>query len=216
MKYVTILSLFFMFFESSIIHAQRIKTVSVELIEEKYNGKLFSYRIDVVNGAKKEQWTIAGKVTSRDTYESELLFQKLEEEKNKREKEYQDRINRFELQQQQRVTLSKKLLKQDINAVQHKFDQFEKYDLNEYYAFNSDTVTSEIDFFNIPTQCIMPAKKYLQKNDDDFLVEKAEEYSESLQASLEKLTTLFDDTVKKAIDQCEDTQKLKDLLLIVS
>ncbi|MCF7900388.1 hypothetical protein K9K77_02665 [Candidatus Babeliales bacterium] len=216
MKYITILSLFFMFFESSIVHAQRIKTVSVELIEEKYNGKFFSYRIDVINGVKKEQWIISGKATDRDTYESELLFQKLEEEKNKREKEYQERITRFELQQQQRVALSKKLLKKEINAVQHKFDQFKKYDLNEYYAFNSQTIASEIDFLNIPAQCIIPAKTYLQKDDDDFLVEKAEEYSETLQIYFNKLTCLFDDSVKKAIDQCEDTQKLKDLLVIVS
>ena len=65
MKLVAILSLFFMF---GALSAQRIKTVSVELVEEKYNGKLFTYRIDVVNGVKKEQWTMAGKSTDRETY----------------------------------------------------------------------------------------------------------------------------------------------------
>lgn len=213
MKLVAILSLFFMF---GALSAQRIKTVSVELVEEKYNGKLFTYRIDVVNGVKKEQWTMAGKSTDRETYEAELLFEKLQEAKDKREKVYQARIDKLEFKQQQRVALSKKLLKKEIDAVQKKFDLFEKYDLNEYYAFDSDSIASEIDFLNIPTQSIVPAQTYLQKNDDDFLLEKAEEYSETLQLYLEKLTTLFDDTVKKAINQCEDTQKLKDLLVIVS
>ena len=58
------------------------------------------------------------------------MFEKLQEAKDKREKVYQARIDKLEFKQQQRVALSKKLLKKEIDAVQKKFDLFEKYDLN--------------------------------------------------------------------------------------
>jgi hypothetical protein len=213
MKYLIIVSLFFVV---GTVFSGRIKTVAVELIEEEYNGKQFAYRIDVVNGVKKEQWTMAGKSTDYETYESEILFEKLQEEKNKREKAYQVRLADLEFKEQQRLAVFKKILKKDIDGVQQKFDLFQKYDLNEYYAFDATSIASEIDFLNIPIQCIIPAKNYLQQSDNDFECEKAEEYIETLQAYFKKISTLFDDTIKKAIDQCEDTQKLKDLLVIVS
>ena len=200
----------------SCLVAQRIKTVSVELVEEKFNGKLFTYRIDVVNGVKKEQWTIAGKKADRDTYESELLFEKLQEEKDKREKEYQERVDRLAFKEQQKIALSKKLLKKEVEQVQNSFDLFEKHELSQYYAFDTDSIASEIDFLNIPTQALSPAQNYLTTSDDDFECEKAEEYINQLQAYSKKLTSLFEGTLKRAISECEDTQKLKDLLALVS
>lgn len=215
MKKKIILSLVFgiVFFP---IDAKRKRTVSIELIEDTYNGKLFSYRLDVVNGTSKEQWTIDGQGCDRDTYESTLLAQMMEEQKRNREQEYQKRIEKVAFKQEQKKVVQKKLIKRAIAKIEEQCDFFKEYGLNDYIAFDDTTIASEIDFLNIPTHYIQPAKHYIDSEYEDFSSEKAEEFFETLQSYSKKLALLSDNTVKKAIDQCEDTEQLKKLLTVVS
>jgi hypothetical protein len=197
------------------------RNVSVELIEKRINGKLFAYRLDVMSGSKiensrKEQWSIDGKQLDREEYEQIMDIDLLEQIKKEREEDYTARLARHDFKKIQRVALTKKLIKKLINEIEQKCTAFQRYELNQYMVYNSNTIANEIDFTNIPTHYLAPARQLLSETDDEFPFEKAESVLASLQGYPNRIENLFEDAVKRAIDQCDDTERLKRLLEIVS
>ena len=207
--------------EGQSLQAKIERSVSVELIEERVNGKLFSYRLDVVQGNKventrKERWTVEEHVVSREDYQEMIDLERLEEIKEARQKDYQRRLANYEFKHTQRVALTKKILKQLIDSIEQKCGRFKQYSLGQYMAYNSATFASEIDFANVPTHYLEPSRQLLLSTNELFSFEKAEEMIALLEGYSPRIQGLFEDTVKKAIAYCDDTHRLKQLLEIVS
>ncbi len=190
-----------------------LRTVSVSLVEEKIAGKLFSHRIDVVDGVKKEEWTINGKRVDQAVYEREILAAELEESKAKREEDYAQRVKMVEFQDQARSAALKKLLHTAMQDVEKLLAKFKKYEIMPYLAYKPETIPNEVEFTNISSYGVTPARNLLFSTFDPELardsLEKLEEYSV-------KLATLFEDSVNRAINQCDDPKKLKKWLEMLS
>lgn len=209
-KKVVLLFLSLFLFQCS---ALVLRTVSVSLVEEKIAGKLFSHRIDVVDGVKKEQWTINGKRVDQAVYEREILAAELEESKAKREEDYAQRVKMVEFQDQACSAALKKLLHTAMQDVEKLLAKFKKYEIMPYLAYKPETIPNEVEFTNISSYGITPARNLLFSTFDPELardsLEKLEEYSV-------KLATLFEDSVNRAINQCDDPKKLKKWLEMLS
>lgn len=197
------------------------RSISAELIEERVDGKLFTYRLEVVSGSSvetgmKEQWLVNGASVDRCEYEQQLDTARLEELRREREKEHQARIAKHEFKLEQRVLLTKKLLKKLAQEAESLCQCFDRYGLASYIAYGPATFSSEIDFLNIPTYLLEPARQLALCHDSEFSFGRAEELMSSLQGCIAKLELLFEQTVRRAIEQCDDTQHLKRLLELVS
>lgn len=211
----------FIMLNIGICFAKVERNLSVELIDERIDGKLFTYRLDVASGTKaqnkrSEEWLIDGKAVEQEEYNKEIDSARLNELKAQREKEYAARLARHDFKQAQRIALNKKLIRNLIAQIEKKCTLFGKYELNEYIAYGPTTVASEIDFTNIPTHYLEPARQMLALGDEEFSFEQFNTLLTSLEEYPHKLDQLFEHTVKNAIERCDDTQRLKILLEVVS
>ena len=221
MRHLSLYLLFLVVCRQQVCQAQVERNLSVELIEERVNGKLFSYRLDIETGSKvknsqKEHYMIEGEITTRQEYDQKIDFERLQEIKAQREKEYSQRFAQHEFKRGQRIALTKKILKNVIGEIEKKCTDFERYDLNQYMAYSPVTIENEIDFTNIATHYLEPARQFLFCSEEKFAFDQVESVLISLQHYPSKIGNLFEDTVKKAIEQCDDTERLKKLLEIVS
>jgi hypothetical protein len=220
-KKISLLFLFLLLFGQKKSWAKIERDISVKLVEERVNQRLFCYRLDKVTGtkvekSKKEQWFVDGQEVAKDAYGQMLDEARLVEIKEGREREYKAQLAHDEFKETQRVALTKKLLKKTILDVEEKCSQFDRYQLAEYMSYDASTVESEIDFSNISVQHLEPARYLLAVSDDEFSLHKAEMTITALEKYPVKLQVLFENTVKNAIHQCDDTERLKKLLEIVS
>lgn len=190
-----------------------LRTVLVSSVEEKLAGKLFSHRIDVIDGVKKEQWTINGKRVDQSTYERDILAAELEESTAKRAEDYAQRVKMVEFQDQARSSVLKKLLHEAVQDVEQRLAKFKKYEIMPYLAYKTETVSNEVEFTNIGTYGVTPARNLLFSAFDAGL---ARDSLEKLEGYSVKLTTLFEDSVHRAINQCDDPKKLKKWLEMLS
>lgn len=190
-----------------------LRTVSVSLVEEKIAGKLFSHRIDSVDGVKKEQWMMNGKRVDQAVYEREILAAELEETKAKREEDYAQRVKMVEFQDQARSAVLKKLLYTAMQDVEQWLVKFKKYEIMPYLAYKPETISNEVEFANISSYGIAPARTLLFSTFD---LELAKDSVDKLEGYSVKLATLFQDSVTRAIHQCDDSKKLKKWLELLS
>lgn len=210
-----------LFFVCGVLQAKVEREVTVKVIERRLDNKLFSYRIDLITGTKventkKEQWTVDGKTVEQNEYE-ELIDQAiLAECKKEREKEQEALLADYNFKLEQRKAITKKMLNTLVSDIEKKCFAFQSYELEKYMAFSPSTIESEIDFANIAPYYLEPARQLVAADEDDFSFEKAEKILDSLQEYPKKITHLFEDTVKKAVDHCDNTQRLKKLLEVIS
>lgn len=190
-----------------------MRTVSVSLVEEKINQKLFSHRIDVVDGVKKEQWTIDGKSVEQGIYDQRILEAELEERRIERELEYTQRVRMAEFKHEARSQALKRLLHKLVQQVEQGLSRFDKYEISPFIAYKPETIANEVDFNNITTYVVSPARDLLVSYFDP---ELAKDTIEKLEAYPEKLTSLFEDSVTNAIDKCDNPKKLKQWLEMLS
>lgn len=218
------LSLFFLFsvgFFQVFVKAQVERDISVVYREERVNGRLFAYRLEIASGSKipksrKEQWFVNGKEVGKDEYEGQIDEAHLAQIRQEREKDHQNRLAHEQFKETQRIAVSKKLLKKVIGQIEHHFALFDRYELGEYIQYSPETIENEIDFTTFSAQHLNPARHYLTISDEEFSLDKAHSLISHLQNFPDKLRILFEDTVKHAISQCDDTERLKKLLEIIS
>jgi hypothetical protein len=197
----------------SLGEAKIVRTVSVSLVEERVNGKLFAHRIDVVDGVKKEKWSMDGKGFEQDEYDQKILDEELEERRGQRQSEYDTRVRLAEFKHEARSQVIKQLLHQLVQEVEKGVSKFDKYELTPYMVYTPGTIANEIDFSNITTYTVSPARDLLVTNFDP---EKAKETIDVLEAYPTKLATLFEDSVNNAINKCDDPKRLKQWLEMLS
>lgn len=197
----------------STIEAKIVRTVSVSLVEEKVNGKLFTHRIDVVDGVKKEKWSMDGKSLEKDEYDQYILAEELEERRVERQKDYDKRVKFAEFKHEARSQVLRQLLHQLVERVEKGVSKFDKYELTPYMVFTPGTIANEVDFGNITTYTITPARELLTASFDP---EKAKETINTLESYPTKLSTLFEDSVSNAINKCDDPKRLKQWLEMLS
>lgn len=196
--------------------AKRIeRTLSVDLIEERINGKLFSSHIEVTNGSLKESWSIDGKPVDHDDYTEARKEETLKEFDLEEHSQYKKRLEIYEFKQEQRIAATKKLIKSLIIDIEKILTQFKDYNVASYMRYSADTVPSEIEFLALSSQKLDQARHLATTENNEFSCDEGDKMIATLEDYPAKLQKLFQQTVKYAIDQCTDSRQLKKLLDIV-
>ncbi len=204
-----------------ILSAHIERHVSVELIEERINGVLFTYRYDHQTGCRvdmsiKEQWLIDNKSVKKEEYQERIAREMVAQITQEREYKDQQRVHMLTFKNTQQVALFRKLLVVTMEDIKKKYAHFAHYGLEAYLAYSNDTIASEVEFRSLLTQVCDSIKHLLSLSDEEFSCKKAEAVLSTVDHYPKKLQILFENTVKKAIRDCDDTARLKKLLEIIS
>jgi len=212
---VCVFSLCWLLSVFSVYPKRTVEVVSVYCKKEVINEKVFIHRDDLVNSERKEIWSVDGQLVSQNEYEEVILDaekevrrqeRKIQEERRKKDQAFKDEVM---------LVLQKKILRLTVENIDEQLKKFDSHNLENFLAYKEDTISQEL-FENLKEELLPEAKRLLYKKDEDYnwadmnlMVAKVENLDE-------KLESLFQDTVRNAIKQCDDTKVLKDLLELVS
>lgn len=195
------------------LQAKVVRTVVAELVEEKILGQTFMYRLDVVDGRKKEQWTINNRAVAADDYNRSILQAEFEERRLEREQEYQKRVKLAELKSSAAQQATKKLLATTLKDIEQGLEQFNRHELNPYLVYSSASFSDEVDFTTFKEHTLSEVRHLLT---EEFDPEQAKEKLSLLESYPQKIANLFEHTVQNAINKCDDPKKLKSWLQMLS
>lgn len=204
------------FFQGYYVHARLTRAVeelSVYYKKETIGDSVFVYREDIVNGAKKEAWTINGDSVSFDRYGQELLLAEMEF--RKQEKAAQEARRKRIAQERRQIScaLHKRLLHLQIDLLEKALKRLDDHRLAQFLNFDKEGIISKQEFESIRSELLQEAKKILYtdlqgEQGSNLLVRVLDK----LEGVPERLDDLFHATVNNAIKQCDDTRMLKELL----
>lgn len=196
--------------------AKRIeRMISVDVIEERINGKIFSSRIEINNGSLKETWSIDGNPVDHDDYTKTRKEETIKEFDLEEHSNYKKRLEIYEFKQEQRIAATKKLIKSLIIDIEKVITQFKDHNITSYIRYSADTIPSEIEFLALSMQKLDQARHLATTDNKEFSCDEGDKMIATLEDYPAKLQKLFQQTVKYAIDQCTDSRQLKKLLDIV-
>ncbi|MBN1549506.1 hypothetical protein JW872_02495 [Candidatus Babeliales bacterium] len=194
----------------------------VRYVEEKVNNAIFAHRVDIIDGVAQDRWLINGQKVSAEEYEEALLDSEKEErrEERRRVEALKRREEEAEAQHQvfihdARKDIARKRLELVIKNVESELLKVKEPKLEPYLVFDRQTVASA-DLFNQLQIDSLPEAKRLIALGHDVQEEDLSRTADQLEAFGPRLRDMFRLTVKQAINQCDDTRLLKELLEIVS
>ena len=214
MKRLFLLCLFLVSFIC--IEARRVEVVSVYCKKEVINGKVFIHREDIVNSEKKGSWSIDGAAVTVDAYEEAILDAEKEERRAERRALEMQRERAQQFKHEALITLNKKILRLTVEKLDVAFEKFNRHDLVNFLDFRSHTIPSSEFFYELKDRVIPEAKKMLTVSNEESDWGQLNLMVTKLDAMPISIESLFYDTVRNAIKQCDDTRLLKELLEIVS
>lgn len=205
-----------MIFSSSLeLYSRSVtKSISIDYIEEKVNGVVFTYRCDVIDGVIEEVWTVAGKKIDKNDYEKKILEQELEERRQQRDREYEARMQKLTFKESASRIAYQKLLSEISCQLEELFDKFHTHDLIPLIVFSEDTIASSKLLHRLQTKELAAIKKLV--SDSNAEVIKLQKMYENFANYPERLMQCLYQTVQHAVSTVDDTKQLKDLLVLIS
>lgn len=194
----------------------------VRYVEEKVNNAIFAHRVDIIDGVAQDRWLVNGQKVGVDEYEEALLDAEKEERRTERRRveDLKRREEEAEAQHQAfvhdaRKDIARKRLELVVKNVESELFKLKEPKLEPYLAFDRHAVASP-DQFNQLQIDIIPEAKRLIALGHDAQEEDLSMAADQLETFGPRLRDMFRLTVKQAINQCDDTRLLKELLEIVS
>lgn len=203
------------------IHARMVKEVFIRTTEEVVNGVVFSHRVDIAEGAITEQWGMDRVVIAEAEYTEALLeAEKAERKAERKAKAEERRQEERELARQQefvskvRVDICKKDLTLTLEVLETELAKVKDARLEPFYVFNESTFASSDLFKNLTDDLIPHARRLI--TDKDCSEPDLQDMQAQLQDKPTRVRELFRATVKQAINTCNDTHLLRELLEIIT
>jgi len=216
MKKGLLFSLFLLFgvVQSSVFATiKEVEEMSVYYKKETIGSQVFVYREDVVNGVKKEAWNIDGEAIGADDYEEQLWQAEKEARQKDRAVRAEKRRARQESELQIAQALQKKLLRLEIERIEAGLDRFDDHRLVPFLVF--DDALSKEQFEKIETELLSEARILLRHLNVDTIVD-LKTILNKLEGVSDRLELCFQKTVNNAVNRCDDTKVLKELLNFLS
>jgi hypothetical protein len=212
---------FFLLLLSGFVQAAVVKETVIRYAQEVSNGEAFASRSDITNGAVKEQWSVNNKVVSAEAYtlaREEAFKQEMANER-KREEERKQQDIAAELKKQEfnrlaRLDVVKKEISVTIKHIEAGLVKIKNKMLEPYLFFEQGSFATSDQLKSIELELLPRAKDLIalsQTTEDELQV-----MLHNLTFIPDRLDTLFQSTVKHAINVCDDTKLLKELLEVVN
>ncbi len=183
-----------------------------------------------VNGKSTENYLINNFETSKDDYlkkfsaaqEDEFAIEQEARAKKKREeevkqKEFWDKKKKEEEDfiTKSKVQVLKKLIGIELEKVQNSFVKLDRYNLENFFVFEGDTFGDKENLQQTRVDLLDKAKLLIASGEDKLNIDELKIILEKLEAVPEKVERFFRASVKFAINQCDDTKRLKELLALI-
>lgn len=194
---------------------RRVDVVSIYCKKEVVNGKVFIHRDDLINSERKEVWSVDGKLVSQNDFQEAILDAEKAVRREERRAQEERRKKTQAFKDEMALVLYKKILRLNVDKIDAMLKKFDAHNLENFLAYKEDTFSKEL-FESLKSELLPEAKRLMYKRDDDFNLSDMHVIVAKVDNLDEKLEYLFQDTVRNAIKQCDDTKVLKDLLELVS
>lgn len=192
------------------------KTTTTHSTTEKINGKAFHSFYQANNGVYQEAWNIDDVPVLQEEFYKKRLEEIVKEETIAQEVAYHRQKEALTFQATCQKTLLKKIILSVIKDIEKLIMQIQEKSLQPYKIFSKDTIPSEIELNILMTTTLEQARHLATKPDKDFNYQEGELTLTLLEEYPKKLNKLFEETVKKAIQECNETEHLKKLLDLVN
>lgn len=227
--------LFFIFSSVFSIHSKEVIVEGSSRVKQtrftvKSGSVIFTEKYQNINGTITEEWSINNSNVLKDEYYKQMSFihqeeiaLKNEDELRKKEEAEQARKVVLLKKQNEEKEFSKKLKLQtlkrlvslEIDRVEKEFEKLDKYKLEEYFVFEHDTFYSSQDLENVKINLLNRARSLSVKGLDELEIVELKEILGKLEVLPKKINSFFRSSVKFAINNCNDTRKLKHFLSLI-
>lgn len=194
------------------------KETFVRLSQEEINGTMFTHRVKVYDGNVEDTWTVNGKHVDGDEYEASYLKAKTAELEHDRQiREQQHRQHETEIAQQQkfsrtaRVSIHKRTLHELVELIEQELEKLNDERLMPYRVFDATTYATPEHLTHL-NRTLTKAKNMAAENEDDLSERMLVQMHGELEGQPARLREFYRASVKQAINTCDNTQLLKELL----
>ena len=193
------------------------KTIRVNLVEERHNGKLFVSRVDDINGEVKRSWAVDGASVSGDEYDQAILTAEMEDRRLQRKQEDERLIREQGFARKATMKIAKRLLEARIDAIGRELDKIDRCGLGQYCVFGSGGLASQDDLDMLRQNLLPRAKSMVNElGEEEPTYDGILEMERALEPYEDKLQAFFRNSFNNAISTCNDTRRLKELLEVVA
>ena len=205
---------YFLLLISSEIAAKTVRQHMVIETEEKIHQTIFKYILE--SGTRvKETYLINGSLVSQEEYKLRIEQAEHEERLLLRKIEEYRLYAKAEFMSSSQLQIYKKMLSKNFMEIKQWLAKLEMPTVSEYYQFSSDTIASKGAFESFKNDVFLKAQVLLDEYDeqqDSVNLQKLLDQYEKVPYRLERF---FQNSVQQAINHCDDTKVLKELLSLL-
>ena len=221
-------SLFSIYLKEILIQgASRVKQTRFDV---RSGPVIFTEKYQNINGKVTEEWNINNNNVLKDEYlnrielitKEELDLQKEKELIKKEEEEFERKVVLLKKQNEEReftenlkLQTLKRLVSLEVESIEKEFDKLDKYQIEEYFVFDHDTFYSSQGLEDIRIGLLNRARTVSIKGLEELDFDELKDILGKLEVLPKKINNFFRSSVKFAINNCNDTKKLKQLLSLI-
>lgn len=190
-----------------------VETISQFQKKEIIEGVTFIFAEKTINGVSQQSWSINGVAVDANTYQSAILEAEKELRRKQREQEEQRRLQEQESKHQAMSKVHKKMLASALDETEQWIHKLYAHNLMPFLVFDTTTIASKESFDQL-TQLLIPSARALLAAPSGASTRHDIDHALTVHfADLpDRLSRFFHATVHQAIDTCNDTKTLKNLL----
>ncbi len=188
---------------------------------------VFTEKFQNINGKITEEWNINNNNVLKDEYlkrielisKEDVDLQKENELRKKEEEELSRKVALLKKQDEEKkftknlkLQTLKRLVSLEVESIEKEFEKLDKYQLEEYFIFEHDTFYSSQRLEDVRIGLLNRAKAVSTKGLEELDLDELKEILGKLEVLPKKINSFFRSSVKFAINNCNDTKKLKRLL----
>jgi hypothetical protein len=199
------------------------KETYIRYIREEADGQVFAHRAKVADGVVETVWTINDKPVSEEDYHERYVAARTSELKVERQaQQAAQHAHEQELAEQQkfarnaRVLVHKKAVQEQIGAIEKLLAQVKNPRLEPYYVFGEQSFASRELFLQVSNELITQAKVTVARSEDELTETELMTLATQLEQQPTRLRNFYRNTVKHAINSCDDTRMLKEFLELLA
>lgn len=192
---------------------------------------IFTEKYQNLNGKVTESFSINDQWITKEEFNKKFVWAESEEKRIEREaeerKKQEEELKQKELLaqkkeeeekfiQEAKTEGMKKLVKLELQNVETSFAKLDKYKLDNYFMFEDNTFFNEDILNESKIGLVAQARGVTIKNTEELDHDELKETLSKLEVLPDKIERFFRQSVRFAINQCNDTKRLKELLSLIS
>lgn len=192
------------------------KDMLVYFKQELVDGRIFKHRMDLDGVKKREQFMVDDKSVTQNEFDQLISEAEKNEILEKRSLERQQKHNELLNRQKLQIKLLVQDLKKALENMQRQLKPLLDDRLEKYLAFSGSTIANMEELSKVISELLPKGKKVIAQPISDQDLTQLEDLKTNVHNKTNMLKQLFNNTLEKVIEEADDTQLLKELLVLIS